>query len=42
MVASGIGSVGGFGGRAGPHRRRGPGDADVEGTATEIDPRRLP
>jgi UPF0716 protein FxsA len=45
MVASGIGGIGGFPGPAGPAGpRRGPGrnGADVEGTATEIDPRQLP
>jgi UPF0716 protein FxsA len=47
VVASGLGGVGGLGGRGardgagfGGQRPRDPGD--VDGTATEIDPRRLP
>jgi UPF0716 protein FxsA len=49
VVVSGLGGVGGFGGARGPggpggkRRRPGPDDGgDVEGSATEIDPRQLP
>ena len=45
MVASGLGGfgVGGGGGGAGGGRRRPrPADGDVDGTATEVDPPRLP
>ena len=39
LVVSGLGGAGGPGG---PRRRPSPDSADVEGTATEVDPRRLP
>jgi UPF0716 protein FxsA len=46
VVVSGLGGLGGFGGARGPggaRRRPGADDAgDVEGSATEIDPRHLP
>jgi UPF0716 protein FxsA len=48
VVVSGLGGLGGFGGARGPggaRRRPGAddgGDVDVEGSATEIDPRHLP
>jgi UPF0716 protein FxsA len=43
LVVTGLGGLGGAGRPGpGPGRRPGPGDADVEGTATEVDPRRLP
>jgi UPF0716 protein FxsA len=44
LVVSGIGGIGGGGGRAtGTRTRPRPADGgDVDGTATEIDPRRLP
>src|SRR3954452_21802089 len=43
LVVTGLGGLGGAAG-AGAGRRRAPGDADVEGTATEVDPqaRQLP
>ena len=41
LVVSGFGGVGGGRGRDGARRRPGP-DGDVEGSATEIDPPRLP
>src|SRR3954469_10315760 len=39
---SGFGGLGGAPGPGGSHRPRGRDDADVEGSATEIDPRQLP
>jgi UPF0716 protein FxsA len=44
IVASGIGGIAGTGGRGGGARTRpGPADGgDVDGTATEVDPPRLP
>jgi UPF0716 protein FxsA len=41
LVVTGLGGLGGAAGR-GAGRRPGPGDGDVEGTATEVDPPRLP
>ena len=41
MVASGLGGFGGGGG-GGARRRPRPADGDVDGTATELDPPRLP
>jgi UPF0716 protein FxsA len=44
LVVSGFGGIGSPPGGAGPRRRGAPdaSGADVEGTATEVDPRRLP
>jgi hypothetical protein len=39
---SGFGGLGGARGPDGARRRPGRDDADVEGSATEIDPRQLP
>ena len=42
LVVSGLGGAGGAGGAANTRRRPSPDGADVEGTATEVDPRGLP
>jgi UPF0716 protein FxsA len=42
VVVSGFGGLGGARGPDGARRRPGRDDADVEGSATEIDPRQLP
>src|SRR3954465_470928 len=42
LRGGGLGGAGGAGGRGGAGRRPSSDGADVEGTATEVDPRRLP